>query len=145
MKVNSSAIPINGSTKLNLCLMMKLLTITLMIKGQDKENDDKHSLDTPCNWQHSQGPSHWTPESLKPVFLRWLFIESKLHSVSGLCFSPLDHPSCQNHVHCEERPQCGDAFYCSHQFSRSLFVGSTFLALAYSAGRTWVTLIQASK
>ena len=33
----------------NLCLMMKLLTITLMIKGQDKENDDKHSLDTFCN------------------------------------------------------------------------------------------------
>ena len=41
--------------------------------------------------------------------------------------------------------QCGDAFYCSHQFSCSLFVGSTFLAPAYSAGRTWVALIQASK
>ena len=51
----------------------------------------------------------------------------------------------QHHLWSKEKPQCGCAGYCRHQFSTSLFVASTFLAPAYSSGRTWVTLIQARK
>ena len=51
----------------------------------------------------------------------------------------------QHHLCPQEKPQCRDAGHCRHQFSTSLFVASTFLAPAYSGGRTWVTLILARK
>ena len=71
------------------------------------------------------------PTRVPGYFLTLVFLDRTL-----IWLDPTKHHLCS-----EEKALCGDAFYCSHQFSTGLFVASTFLAAAYSGCETWVTLI----